>query len=264
MNGQPRLTLRGLGFRYGTRDILAGVDLDFHGGRHYILAGPNGAGKSTLLDLMANLKKPAEGGIMLGGRPLDAYEGPALARLLALAPQDCVYNFAFTVREVASMGRRPHLGRWGRLTGRDWDEVDRALALLDLTGLAGRPVTALSGGEKQRAGLARVLAQATEMILLDEPTAGLDVAHALTVMGLARRRAEAGALVITVTHDLNLGAAFGHEFVFLKNGRVAAAGPAATTFTAPILTEVYEAEAAVIRDGFTGGLSASFRPLAPL
>jgi iron complex transport system ATP-binding protein len=99
--------------------------------------------------------------------------------------------------------------------------------------------------------------------LLDEPTAGLDVAHALAVMGLARRRAEAGALVITVTRDLNLGAAFGHEFVFLKKGRVAAAGPVGQTFTAPVLTEVYEAEAAVTRDDFTGGLSAAFRPLGP-
>ena len=261
-NERSWLTLRGLGFRYGPREILGEVSLNFHGGRHYILAGPNGAGKSTLLDLLANLKKPAEGGIMLEDRPLDAYGAPALAKLLALAPQDCAYNFAFTVREVASMGRRPYLGRWGRLTGRDWDAVDQALAWLDLTGLAERPVTALSGGEKRRAGLARVLAQATEIILLDEPTAGLDVAHALTVMGLARRRAEAGALVITVTHDLNLGAAFGHEFVFLKKGRVAAAGPVGPTFTAPILTEVYEAEAAVTHDGFTGGLSASFRPLA--
>ena len=255
-----KVTLRGLNFRYGPREILKEVSLDFHGGRHYILAGPNGAGKSTLLDLLANLKKSAEGVIMLRDRPLGGY--PDLARLLALAPQDTAYNFAFTVREVASMGRRPYLGRWGRLTGRDWASVDQALAWLDLTGLAGQSVTALSGGEKRRVGLARVLAQATEIILLDEPTAGLDVAHALTVMDLARRRAQAGALVITVTHDLNLGAAFGHEFVFLKKGRVAAAGPVERTFTAPVLTEVYEAEAAVTRDDFTGGLSASFRPLA--
>jgi iron complex transport system ATP-binding protein len=256
---EPWLTARGLAFRYGSRDVLREVSLDFRGGRHYILAGPNGAGKSTLLDILAGLKKSAEGGIMLRGRPLDDYPPPDLARLLALAPQDCAYDFAFTVREVAAMGRRPYLGRWGRLTGGDWAAVDKALAWLDLTALAGQAVTALSGGERRRVGLARVLAQATEIVLLDEPTAGLDVAHALAVMGLARRRAEAGALVVTVTHDLNLGAAFGHEFVFLKKGRVAAAGPVGRTFSAPILAEVYEAEAAVIRDGFTGGLSASFK-----
>ena len=258
---EPWLAVRGLAFRYGPREILGDVSLDFRGGRHYILAGPNGAGKSTLLYLLANLKKSADGGIMLRGRPLSAYHAPELARLLALAPQDSAYDFAFTVREVASMGRRPYLGRWGRLGREDWAAVDRALTWLDLAGLANQAVTALSGGEKRRVGLARVLAQATEIVLLDEPTAGLDVAHALAVMGLARRMAEAGALVITVTHDLNLGAAFGHEFVFLKKGRVAAAGPVGPTFTAPILAEVYEAEAAVTRDAFTGGLSASFRAI---
>jgi iron complex transport system ATP-binding protein len=260
----PWLVLRHLDFRYGPREVLREINLDFHSGRHYILAGPNGAGKSTLLDLLANLKNVAAGGIMLRGRPLGAHPAPALARLLALAPQDDAYNFAFTVREVAAMGRRPYLGRWGRLTGGDLAAVDQALDWLDLTGLAEQSVTALSGGEKKRVALARVLAQATQIILLDEPTAGLDVAHALTVMGLARRRAEAGALVITVTHDLNLGAAFGHEFVFLKNGRVAAAGPVERTFTAPILAAVYEAEAAVTRDEFTGGLAASFRASSDL
>ena len=262
MTENPWLVSRNLGFRYGPREILREVSLNFRPGRHYILAGPNGAGKSTLMDLLASLKKTAQGGIMLRGRPLGDYPPPALARLMALAPQDSVWNFAFTVREVASMGRRPYLGRWGRLDAEDWAAVDQALAWLDLAGLAGQSVTTLSGGEKKRASLARVLAQATEIILLDEPTAGLDVAHALTVMGLAKRRAEAGALVITVTHDLNLGAAFGHEFVFLKNGRVAAAGPVGQTFTASILAEVYEAEASVAHDGFTGGLSASFRASA--
>jgi iron complex transport system ATP-binding protein len=256
---KPWITLRNLGFRYGPREVLGEVNLDFLSGRHYILAGPNGAGKSTLMDLLANLKKSTEGGIMLRDRHLSAYPAPDLARLMALAPQDCAYHFAFTVREVASMGRRPYLGRWGRLTGEDWAVVDQALVWLDLTNLADQSVTALSGGERHRASLARVLAQATEIVLLDEPTAGLDVAHALAVMGLAKRRAEAGALVITVTHDLNLGAAFGHEFIFLKNGRVAAAGPVGETFTASILTEVYEAEAAVTHDSFTNGLSASFR-----
>jgi iron complex transport system ATP-binding protein len=172
-------------------------------------------------------------------------------------------NFAFTVREVAAMGRRPYLGRWGRLTDRDQAVVDQTLARLGLTDLAGQAVTALSGGEKRRVILARALAQETDILLLDEPTAGLDVAQALAVMALARRKAEGGALVVTVTHDLNLGAVFGHEFVFLKNGRVTAAGPVNQTFTGPVLAGIYEAEAAVTSDPFTGGLTASFRPLGP-
>ena len=262
MTEAPWLAARGLTFRYGRREVLRAVNLDFYGGRHYILAGPNGAGKSTLLDLLANLKKAAEGGIMLRGRALAGRPAPELALALALAPQEINLNFAFTVREVAAMGRRPYLGRWGRLTGGDWAIVDEALARLGLTALADQAVTALSGGEKRRVTLARALAQATDILLLDEPTAGLDIAQALAVMGLARRKAETGGLVVTVTHDLNLGAAFGHEMVFLKDGRVAAAGPVDRAFTGPILAEVYEAEARVAPDAFIGGPAASFRPLA--
>ncbi len=255
----PWVVTSGLTFRHGAQEVLSAVDLEFHPGRHYILAGPNGAGKSTLLDLLANLKKPAGGGIMVRGRPMTGYTPLALARTLALAPQDFRLNFAFTVREVVSMGRRPYLGRWGRLGPEDHQAVDRALSAVNLEELAHKAVTALSGGERQRVVAARALAQETPILLLDEPTSGLDVAHGLALMELARRRAEAGDLVITVTHDLNLAGASGHEFVFLKKGRLVAAGPTARTFTGDILAEVYDAEAQVVPDDFAGGPAASFR-----
>jgi iron complex transport system ATP-binding protein len=255
----PRISVQGLHFRHGHQEVLRGVTLDFYGGRHYILAGPNGAGKSTLIDLLAGLKKSAGGGIIVNGKPIGTYRPPDLARILALAPQDFRLDFAFTVREVVAMGRRPYLGRWGRLAPEDRKAVDLALSRLDISALAPKPVTALSGGERQRTLLARTLAQGAGISLLDEPTTALDVAHALTVMAEARARAEEGALVITVTHDLNLGAAFGHEFIFLKDGQVAAAGPTGQAFTADILTRVYEAEARVTRNDFTGSLVAGFR-----
>ncbi|UQZ89080.1 ABC transporter ATP-binding protein [Deltaproteobacteria bacterium Smac51] len=250
---------RSLTFRHGRQAALADVSLEFRPGRHYILAGPNGAGKSTLLDLLANLKKPAEGGIIVKGRDMDDYSPLELARILALAPQEFRLNFSFTVREVVAMGRRPYLGRWGRLGPDDYAAVDRAISAVNMEALAHKPVTALSGGERQRAVAARTLAQETPIILLDEPTSGLDIAHALALMKLARRKAEEGLLVITVTHDLNLAAAFGHEFVFLKKGRVVAAGPTDRTFTDEILSDVYEAEARVRPDDFSDGLAASFR-----
>ncbi len=259
MTAIPWLEVRGVTFRHGAQAALADISLKFWPGRHYILAGPNGAGKSTLLDLLAGLKKAAEGSIMVHGRAMGEYEAPELARILALAPQEFHINFAFTVRELAAMGRRPYLGRWGRLSPEDYAVVDRSLEAVGLSALAHKPVTALSGGERQRVVAARVLAQETPVILLDEPTSGLDIAHALALMRLARRRAEEGRLVITVTHDLNLAAAFGHEFVFLKNGLVAAAGPTELVFTDEILGQVYEAEARVSPDDFSGGLSASFR-----
>ncbi len=242
------------------RAALEDISLKFWPGRHYILAGPNGAGKSTLLDLLAGLKKPAQGSIMVRGKPTSEYEAPELARLLALAPQEFHINFAFTVRELAAMGRRPYLGRWGRLSPADHEAVDRAIEALGLADLAHKPVTNISGGERRRALAARTLAQETPIILLDEPTAGLDIAHALALMALAEKKArEEGLLVVTVTHDLNLAAAFGHEFVFLKKGRLVAAGPTGEIFTDAVLGEVYEAEARVRPDEFSGGLSAAFR-----
>lgn len=253
------LTVSKLGFFHGPQEVLAGLELEFRPGRHYILAGPNGAGKSTLLDLLANLKKPASGGIMVLGRPMNEYQPLELARTLALAPQDFRLNFTFTVREVVSMGRRPYLGRWGRLGPEDHAAVDRAIEAVNLEALVHKSVTALSGGERQRVVAARALAQETPILLLDEPTSGLDIAHGLALMDLARRRAEAGTLVITVTHDLNLAAAFGHEFVFLKKGRLIAAGATEQTFTGDILGRVYEAEARVAPDDFVGGPAASFR-----
>ena len=259
----PWVEVRELSFSHGPQEVLARVSLNFYPGRHYILAGPNGAGKSTLMDLLSGLKKPAGGGIMVRGRPMGDYSPLELARCLALAPQDFRLNFAFTVREVVAMGRRPYLGRWGRLGPEDHQAVDQALLALNLEELAGKSVTALSGGERQRVVAARAVAQATPIILLDEPTAGLDVAHGLALMELARQKAAEGRLVITVTHDLNLAAAFGHEFVFLKKGRLMAEGPPDRAFTSDILAQVYEAEARVAPDDFAGGLAASFRLRPP-
>ncbi|MDR1922407.1 MAG: ABC transporter ATP-binding protein [Candidatus Adiutrix sp.] len=256
----PWLAVRDLSFFYGPSPVLTDLNLDFYPGRHYIIAGPNGAGKSTLLDLLANLRKPAAGGIMVIGRPLAGLAPAKLARIMALAPQDVRLDFSFTVRQVTAMGRRPYQGRWGRLTPDDVVAVDRALAALNLLELAEKPVTALSGGEKRRVVAARALAQETPVILFDEPTAGLDVAQALALMELARRKADEGALVITVSHDLNLASTRGHEFVFLKKGRLAAAGPTGQVFTGDVLGDVYEAAARVMNDEFAGGLQAAFRP----
>lgn len=257
--GAVEITTQDLTFAHGDQIVLQGVNVSFCSGRHYILAGSNGAGKSTLMDLLANLKKPAKGSITVRGRLMADYEPLELARILALAPQEIKLNFSFSVREVVAMGRRPYLGRWGRLSAEDYQVVDRALAALDLSALAHKSVTALSGGERQRVVVARTLAQATPIVLLDEPTSGLDIAHGLALMSLAQKRADEGALVITVTHDLNLAAAYGHEFVFLKRGQLVAAGPIASTFTSPVLAEVYDAEAQVAPDAFGRNLAACFR-----
>ncbi|MDR0362334.1 MAG: ABC transporter ATP-binding protein [Planctomycetota bacterium] len=256
----PRLSVRDVRFKHGPQLVLDSVTLDFAPGRHYAVLGPNGAGKSTLLDLLSRLARPASGSILVEGRNISEYTPGGLARLVSLAPQECRLDFPFTIREVARMGRRPYLGRWGCLDVEDERAVERAIAGLHLGSIADKPVTALSGGERRRAVVARTVAQDAPIMLLDEPTSGLDVAQALSVMALMKRFAGEGRLVVTVSHDLDLAAAFCHEAVFLKAGRVAAAGPIGECFTPDILAAVYDAEAAVRPDPFLGGLSASFRP----
>jgi iron complex transport system ATP-binding protein len=224
------------------------------------MAGPNGAGKSTALDLLSRLKKPSEGSVTVFGREAGDYPPAELARALALAPQNFQFNFSFTVREIVSLGRRPYLGRWGRLSPEDRRIVEGAIEFLNLGHLAAKPVTALSGGEAQRVVLARTLAQTTPIILLDEPTASLDVAQALDLMDRVRvLTREEGALVVTVTHDLHLAAVYADEMVFMRKGRLVAAGPIAETMNAGLLKEVFEAEAEVRPDPFSGGLNISFR-----
>lgn len=256
----PWILAKDVRFSHGRQKVLKGIDLTFSPGRHYVVTGPNGAGKSTFLDILASLRKPESGTVSLRGAPIDAYAANERARLLSLAPQEYNLGFSFTVREMVAMGRRPYLGRWGVLEEEDHAAVDEAVRFLHLEDLAHKSVTALSGGERRRCVVARALAQQTPVVLLDEPTAGLDVAQALSLMELCRSLAERGRLIVTVSHDLNLAATYAHEMIFLKGGRVAAAGAVETVFTGPTLARVYETDAKVEWDSFSGGPSVSFRP----
>jgi iron complex transport system ATP-binding protein len=240
--------------------VVKALTLSLSPGRHYVIAGPNGAGKSTLLDLLARLRSPDSGRIALLGRELKSYSPLELASKVSLAPQSTRFNFAFTVREVVRLGRRPYLGRWGRLGTEDEAVVDEVIDKLHLGHLAEKPVTALSGGEAQRVVLARTLAQATPVALFDEPTSSLDIAQALDLMGTLKNLAAEGNLVVTVTHDLNLAATYADEMIFLKDGRLIASGPKEESLTSEMLGEVFEAEAKVRSDEFSGGLGLSFRP----
>lgn len=256
---EPLLSVRGVGFSHGALPALQNVSFDLRPGRHYIVAGPNGAGKSTLLDILANLKRPRTGAVRIAGRPLGLYAHGRLARLLALAPQEFQLDFSFSIREIVAMGRRPYLERWGRLGDDDEQIVAQAIDAMHLGHIAGKSVMALSGGEKRRCIVARALAQTTPVLLLDEPSSGLDIAQSLSVMALARSMAESGVLVITVSHDLNLAARYGHEFIFLKNGQLEAIGPTKSVFTDETLSRLYETDAKVSRDAFTGAPAVSFR-----
>lgn len=253
------IEIKQLKFNRGRRVILDDINLCFYPGRHYIIAGPNGAGKSTFLDILSGLIKNFSGNISVLGRKLNGWKKIDLARKMALAPQDYRLDFPFTVEEMVSFGRRPYLNRFGYLTLKDKKIIEDSLIALDLNDLASKKIINLSGGEKQRAVLARALAQQADILLLDEPTAGLDIAHALKLMKLATTKANSGHLVITVTHDLALAATYGQEFIFLKNGRLMAAGAASEVLTCDTLGKVYEVESMVSESQFTGGKVIQFK-----
>jgi len=234
----------------GGRRVVDGVDLAVHAGEVVALVGPNGAGKSTLLSLMAGDLRPAAGRVVIDGRDVAAWSPPELAVRRAVLPQRHTLSFPFTVADVVAMGRTP----WAGTDAEDGDEaaIAEAMRATDVEEFADRPFTALSGGEQARVALARVLAQGTGFLLLDEPTAALDLHHQELVLGVARRRARAGTGVLVVLHDLGLAAAHADRIVVLSRGAVAAAGTPHEVLTEDLLTDVYRHPIEVIPHPRTG------------
>jgi iron complex transport system ATP-binding protein len=213
----------------GRRTVLNGVHLVVPAGQITAVVGPNGAGKSTLLRAFAGLVTPAGGEITLEGRPLAALSGAERARAIAYLPQERAVHWPLSARAVVALGRLPHLG--ASTVEADAAAVDDALAAMDIAHLAERPVVELSGGERARVLVARALAQQTPLLLADEPTAGLDPAHALALFELFTRLAADGRTVVVALHDLSLAARFAHHVVLLSGGGVAAIGPPADVLT---------------------------------
>ena len=236
------LALEGAGYRIDGHAILDGIDLRFVPGRLTALLGPNGAGKSTLLALAAGDLAPGAGRVLLDGRPLRDWPAKALALRRAVMPQDHAVRFGFGVREVVAMGRLPHPPD----PEADARIVDEALASADIAALARRDVQTLSGGESARTTFARVLAQRTPLLLLDEPTAALDLHHQERVMHCARALARQGACVVAVVHDLNLAARHADRIVLLDQGRVAADGTPREVLRADTIERVYRQRVAVL------------------
>ncbi|MFI5780754.1 heme ABC transporter ATP-binding protein [Nocardia sp. NPDC051570] len=232
------------------RRVLDAVDLEVVAGQILALVGPNGAGKSTLLAALSGELEPLTGTVELDGRPITAWTPVDMARRRAVLPQNHLVGFPFTAREVVAMGRSP----WARTPRQDLDEttIAAAMAATDVEHLAARPFPALSGGERARVALARVLAQDTHTLLLDEPTAALDLGHQEQVLHLARARAAAGAAVVVVLHDLGVAAAYADRIAVLQTGRLIAAGPPRKVLTTELLTGVYQHPVEVLDHPVTG------------
>ena len=237
--GTPLVEVSGASFAYGARAALEGVSLTARAGELVALLGPNGAGKSTLVRLVAGLLAPASGTVRLCG--LDPHAAPrrAVARVCALVPQEPRTPWPFTVREAVMMGRAPHQGLLAVPGPLDHGAVDGALRACDLVHLASRRLDALSGGERRRVFFARALAQEPRVLLLDEPTAFLDLSHQVAAMNMARVAARAGLCVVAVLHDLNLAAAACDRLVVISGGRIVADGAPAAVLTAERVGEVW-------------------------
>lgn len=242
--------LRDVGRRIGGAQILDGVTIDIAYGRVLALVGPNGAGKSTLLGLLAGDVAPDAGSVALDGEPLTAWGPARLSRARAVLLQSNQVAFSFAAGEVIEMGRAPWIGT-ERLDG-DARAVAAAVAETDVAHLVARPYAALSGGEKARVSLARVLAQDTRVMLWDEPTAALDLRHQEDVLRIARRRAAAGRAVVVVLHDLSLAAAYADEIAVLHDGRLVAHAEPESALTAALIERVYGVAVHVVGHPDTG------------
>ncbi|WP_103502891.1 heme ABC transporter ATP-binding protein [Streptomyces sp. SM14] len=243
---------REVSLRLGERPVLDGVSLAVRAGEVLALVGPNGAGKSTLLAALSADLTVDSGEVLIDGRPAAGWSTRDLALRRSVLPQAATLSFPFLVDEVVRMGRAP----WAGTAAEDEDEtaVAAAMAATEVTRFAARSFSALSGGERARVALSRVLAQRTSLLLLDEPTAALDLRHQELVLTICRERAAAGDAVVVVVHDLGLAAAYADRVAVLAGGRIAGDGPPAETLTPELLSDVYHHPVEVLAHPDTGVL----------
>jgi iron complex transport system ATP-binding protein len=240
------IELRGVTVELGGRPVVRNVDVSVADGEWLGLIGPNGAGKTTLLRAMARLV-PFAGEIVLDGQVLGSLSRSELARLVAVVPQEPSTPPWMTVAEYVLLGRTPHLGPLAKEGARDRDAAARALGRLDLLAFADRRLGTLSGGEKQRVVVARALAQEARIVLLDEPTAALDIGHQQQALELLDGlRADSGLTLVAAMHDLTLAAQYADRMVLLDAGRVNADGPPHEVLTEALIAEHYGASIQVV------------------
>jgi iron complex transport system ATP-binding protein len=234
-------------FGYGTSSIFDNLSLEVNRGELVALVGPNGAGKTTLLNLGSGTLRPTRGRVSLDGWSLADVDPRHRARSIAMVPQALTIPFAFSVREIVALGRTPFLGRFGREATADRDAIDRAMAETETSGFADRCVLDLSAGERQRVILAMALAQLPELLLLDEPTANLDIAHQVAFLRLVRELSRTrGLTVVAAVHDLNLAALAFDRIVALYGGRIAADGSPSEVIRADTIEAIYGASVHVV------------------
>lgn len=262
MTSNPTLSLRHIWFTYpnGSHAVLQNISLDVRPGTVNAVLGPNGAGKSTLLHLILGLYPPQRGEIRIGGRPLSTYSRQNLSRQIALVPQREHIPFDFRVLEYVLLGRTPHLDFLQMPGPEDVRAARQALERLGIADLADRRVSALSGGEHQLVLIARAVAQETPILLLDEPTAHLDLANKRRILALLRGLAGQGKTVLFTTHDPDTALAVADDCILMRGGRILHQGPVADVLTSEKLTQTYETPLRVLPVDGTRVVLLDFAP----
>ena len=238
--------------RLGGESVLAGVSASVERGEFVGLVGPNGAGKTTLLHTLNGTHSPDAGTVRVDGQPVGAQSSREVARQVATVPQETTLSFAFSVADVVEMGRTPYVSRFGTTTPEDHEAVERAMAAAEVAAFADRSVQSLSGGERQRVLLARALAQETETLLLDEPTASLDINHQVRTLELVADAVADGRAVVAAIHDLDLAARYCDRLLLLADGAIRAAGDPASVLASDALQTAFGVPTELSEDPTTG------------
>ena len=235
------IAVENINFSYGDRIILENLSFSVARKDFFIILGPNGSGKTTLLKIVANILKVKKGALRIMGNPIESHSRRSLARTVALVPQMAPVDFPFTATELVLMGRSPHLGLLSLEQKKDLEQAKNAMEFTGVHHLADRKMDQLSGGELQRVFIARAICQEPEIMLLDEPTASLDLTHQIRIMDLMEKlRKEKGLTIVMVSHDINLAAMYATRLLFLKAGKTAGIGTPEDVLTFNKLEQIYE------------------------
>ncbi|WP_254523632.1 ATP-binding cassette domain-containing protein [Natrinema caseinilyticum] len=238
---------------FGDLPVLENVSLTVEPGTFVGLVGPNGAGKTTLLRAISGAIEPDSGRVTIDGVDVHEVSSQASSRLVSVVPQDTSLSFSFPVRDVVEMGRHPHRSRFSPPTDVDRAAVERALERTRTAAFADRPIDEISGGQRQRVVLARAMAQETPALLLDEPTASLDISHQVETLELVRELVDDGRTVVAAIHDLDLAARYCDRLVLLADGSICRDGAPSTVLTSETLADSFDANAVVTPNPVTGG-----------
>ena len=246
------LMAQGLAAHHERREILHGLDVSFPAGGLTVIVGPNACGKSTLLRCLARLHPASAGAVLLDGGEIAGMRPRELARRLAVLPQGTDAPDGITVADLVGRGRHPHQGLFRRWSSADEEATAAAMAATGITALASRHLHELSGGQRQKVWIAMALAQATQILLLDEPTTFLDIAHQIEILDLCRSLCQAGKTLVAVLHDLNQACRYATHLVAMKDGAIVAQGAPAAIVTAELVEHVFGMACIVIADPISG------------